>query len=317
MTRSSRLDEPGRPLESAAIDTLSIALVGYGEVGGIFGAALVKAGVRSVTAFDLLINDAHWAAQAGARAAHDGVALAPSTTEAVANADLTICAVTAASTASAADEIARTCMKRAFVLDVNSASPRTKKACAAVVEQAGGRYVEAAVMSSVPPHGIRVPMLVGGPHAEALQPALAKLGFDATVGSATYGVVSAIKLCRSVIIKGMEALVIESLLGARRYGVEREVLASLAETFPGLDWEPQATWFWRRVVQHGRRRAEEMREAAVTIGDAGMTPRMTVATADLQAWVASLRTAGVFASAGADAGWRDFADLVEREPDAR
>jgi 3-hydroxyisobutyrate dehydrogenase-like beta-hydroxyacid dehydrogenase len=107
-----------------------------------------------------------------------------------------------------------------------------------------------------------------------------------------------------VMVKGMEALAIESLLAARRYGVEREVLASLAETFPGLDWERQASYFWRRVVQHGRRRAEEMREAAVTVRDAGLPPQMAAATADLQAWVATLAAAGAFTDSAPDAGWR-------------
>jgi 3-hydroxyisobutyrate dehydrogenase len=286
-------------------------------VGRIFGAALAKAGIGRVTAFDVLIVDPSWTSVAGARAARDGVALAPSAAVAVANADLIISAVTAVATASAAEEIAAACRRGTFVLDVNSASPRTKTACANAVERAGGRYVEAAVMSSVPPHGIRAPMLLGGPHASALQPTLAILGFDAKVGSMTYGVVSAIKLCRSVMVKGMEALAIESLLAARRYGVEREVLASLAETYPGLDWERQANWFWRRVVQHGRRRSEEMREAAVTVGDAGMASRMAAATADLQGWIASLRAEGAFAAAAEDAGWRELADLVERDNDGR
>ena len=88
-------------------------------------------------------------------------------------------------------------------------------------------------MTSVPPHGIRTPMLLGGPHARAAAPVLAALGFAVTPVSDEYGVASAIKMCRSVIVKGMEAIVIESFLTARRYGVEREVLASLAETFPG------------------------------------------------------------------------------------
>ena len=92
------------------------------------------------------------------------------------------------------------------------------------------------------------------------------------------------------------------------------MLASLAETFPGLEWERQATWFWRRVVQHGRRRAEEMREAAVTVRDAGIEPRMATATADAQAWIAKLRAEGIFANASSDAGWRELADCVEREP---
>jgi 3-hydroxyisobutyrate dehydrogenase-like beta-hydroxyacid dehydrogenase len=158
-------------------------------------------------------------------------------------------------------------------------------------------------------------MQLGGPHAEALQSVFAQLGFDVSVGAHAYGVVSAIKLCRSVMVKGMEALVIESLLTARRYGVEREVLESLAETFPGLDWERQASYFWRRVMQHGRRRAEEMREAAATVGDAGLAPRMAAATADLQAWVATLAAGGAFADSAPDAGWRELADRIARVTD--
>ncbi|MGE5171598.1 MAG: DUF1932 domain-containing protein [Rudaea sp.] len=298
------------------IPALRVALIGYGEVGGIFGAALAKAGVAAVVAFDVLVADPAWAREAAARAARDGVALAASTAEAIGDADLIVSAVTAAATEHAAEQIAHACRRGAFVLDVNSASPHTKSAGAAAVERVGGRYVEAAVMTSVPPYGIRVPMLLGGPHAQALHPMLAKLGFDAAVRSTAYGVVSALKLCRSVFVKGMEALAIEGLLAARRYGVEDEVLKSLAETYPGLDWERQATWYWRRVVQHGRRRAEEMREAAATIGDAGVAPRMAQASADVQAWIAALRVKGVFADAPADAGWRELADRVERGADS-
>ena len=293
------------------ISSLRIALVGYGEVGGIFGAALAKSGVARVTAFDILSGDPAWLAQSRSR--DNGVVVATTNEEAVADADIVISAVTAAQTQTAAAQIARSVRRDAYVLDVNSASPRTKASCAAIVEGAGGRYVESAVMSSVPPHGIRVPMLLGGAHAQALQPTLAALGFDAPVGSPALGVVSAVKLCRSVVIKGMEALFIESMLAARHYGVEDEVLASLAETFPSLDWENQASWFWKRVVQHGKRRAEEMREAAVTVGDAGVEPRMASATADVQAWIAGLRAAGVFQGAAADAGFRELSDRVRRK----
>jgi 3-hydroxyisobutyrate dehydrogenase-like beta-hydroxyacid dehydrogenase len=296
---------------------LDIALIGYGEVGGIFGAALAKADGHAVFAFDVLIDDASWAANARAHASADNVALTKTNAEAVAHAQLIISAVTAAATTTAAAQIARDCPRDAFVLDVNSASPRTKTQCAAIIERAGGRYVEAAVMTSVPPHGLRVPTLLGGPHATALEPTLAKLGFAARVGSESYGVVSAIKLCRSVFIKGMEALAIEGLLTARRYGVEDEVLASLAETFPGIDWERQASWFWQRVVQHGRRRAEEMREAGVAVADAGFDSRMALATAELQAWIAALRADGVFDGAAKNPDWRALADLIEREPPDR
>ena len=296
------------------IQRLGIALIGYGEVGGIFGAALTQAGVRSVRAFDVKHENAAWLADARSRARQAGVSLASSAAEAVGDADLIICAVTAAATTTAAKDIAGVCGSGAFVLDVNSASPATKAECAALVERVGGRYIEAAVMSSVPPYGIRVPMLLGGPRAQLLQPTLAQLGFDASVGSETYGVVSAIKMCRSVVIKGLEALAIESFLTARRYGVEREVLASLNETFPGFEWERQATYLWRRVFQHGKRRAEEMREAAVTVADAGIEPRMAAATADVQSWIATMRSDGVFAGVVADGGWRELADAIEKKP---
>ena len=103
---------------------------------------------------------------------------------------------------------------------------------------------------------------------------LATLGFSAKVASGELGVASAIKMCRSVIIKGMEALAIESFVAARRYGVEDQVLASLAETFPGLDWETNGSYFFSRVVQHGKRRAEEMREAAATGSRGEPQPRV-------------------------------------------
>ena len=294
------------------MSALRIALIGYGEVGGIFGAALAERGVAALTAYDILLDDPAHGETMRAKAARAHVALAASARAAVADADVVVSAVTASATLAAAESIAAGVRRDAIVLDINSASPGTKVASVAVVAAGGGRYVEAAVMTSVPPHGIRTPMLLGGPHARAAAPVLAALGFAVTPVSDDYGVASAIKMCRSVIVKGMEAIVIESFLTARRYGVEREVLASLAETFPGIDWEKQGTWFWQRVVQHGKRRAEEMREAAVTVREAGTDPTMASAIADRQAAVAALAADGTFAAVGANAGWRDFADCVPR-----
>lgn len=163
-------------------------------------------------------------------------------------------------------------------------------------------------MTSVPPYGIAVPMIVGGPHARDALAMLQALGFRATAGSDELGVASATKMCRSIVIKGMESLFVESLLCARQHGVEREVLASLAETFPGTDWEQQASYFWSRVVQHGRRRAEEMREAAAMVREDGFEPLMAGATAGRQAFVAALAADGVFTDAVRSEGWRALAD---------
>jgi hypothetical protein len=112
-------------------------------------------------------------------------------------------------------------------------------------------------------------MLLGGVRANALAPALTGWGMDAKVVSDRIGVASAIKMCRSVMIKGLEALVIESYSTARAYGVEDHVLPTLQETFPGIDWSAQGAYFFSRVAQHGQRRAEEMRESARTVREAG------------------------------------------------
>ena len=295
------------------VNALRIALIGYGEVGGIFGAALVKRGVAHVTAYDVLVHDASRAAAMRARADADGVRIADSATAATDGADLVISAVTASATRDAAQAIAHAMEPGTFLLDINSASPRTKADCGAHVEAAGGRYVESAVMTSVPPYGLRVPMLLGGPHATALAPALAALGFDANVASERFGVASAIKMCRSVIVKGMEAIVIESFVTARRYGVEDAVLASLAETFPGLDWEKNGDYFFSRAIRHGKRRAEEMREAAATVGEAGLEPICARAIAERQQSVADLAAIGAFGGLRHDERWRVLADAIARK----
>jgi 3-hydroxyisobutyrate dehydrogenase-like beta-hydroxyacid dehydrogenase len=285
----------------------SIGIIGYGEVGTIFGRALAARGAN-VAAYDILSGDRSRSAPLAERARTDGVRLASSAADAVDGADLVVIAVTASATRAATESVVGALARGALCLDVNSASPAAKIACGERIDAAGGRYVEAAVMTSVPPYGLAVPMLLGGRHASDALPRLRALGFDATVASATLGVASATKMCRSIVIKGMESLFVESLLCARQHGVEDQVIASLAETFPGIDWDRQASYFWSRVVQHGKRRAEEMREAAAMVQEDGFEPLMAAATAERQAFVAALAAAGTFRDAPTAEGWRALAD---------
>ena len=290
-----------------------IALIGYGEVGRILAEDLRAQGV-AVVAFDLKLGS-----EAGntmrEHAAAQGVSLSASHADAVRGADLVISAVTASQAVAVAQACAGAIGAGAFFLDFNSASPGAKIRPAGLVDGAGGRYVEGAVMTSIPPYRIKVPLLLGGPHAAALEPQLQALGFAAKVASAKLGVASATKMCRSVMIKGLEAMVIESFTTARHYGVEDAVIASLHETFPGIDWEKQAAYFFQRVIEHGRRRSEEVREVAVTVREAGLEPWSAAGTAERQAWVADLADEGVFGTRGApgfarSADWRTEADRI-------
>jgi 3-hydroxyisobutyrate dehydrogenase-like beta-hydroxyacid dehydrogenase len=288
-----------------------IGLIGYGEVGKIFSAGLKdKPGVAAMSVWDVkLANPATQAAEL-AHAKTAGVAAQPSARALCEASDLVISAVTASSTLAVAQEAAQYLRPGAIFLDLNSASPGTKKQCAALNDVAGGHYVEAGVMTSVPPHGIKAPMLLGGARAAELAPLLNRWGMNAKAVSEQLGVASAIKMCRSIMIKGLEALVIESYTTARACGVEDQMLPTLQETFPGIDWSAQGAYFFSRVVQHGQRRAEEMRESANTVREAGFEPFMAAAIAGKQQWVADQAMAGVFAGVGKGAPWQDFADRL-------
>ncbi|RYF17970.1 MAG: NAD(P)-dependent oxidoreductase [Comamonadaceae bacterium] len=286
-----------------------IGLVGYGEVGKIFGSGL-KPRVAQVVAWDLKFADAELAVAEQEHARGAGVRACASMQELCEGSDLVISAVTASNTLAVAEEAARFLRPGAVFLDLNSASPGTKRKAGAAVDARGAHYVEAGVMTSIPPYGIRVPMLLGGAKAAELAQVLTAWGCDARAVSDRLGVASAIKMCRSVMIKGLEALVIESYATARAYGVEDHVLPTLQETFPSIDWSEQGAYFFSRVVQHGQRRAEEMREAANTVREAGFQPLMTASIADKQQWVADQARAGVFRELPKGARWQDYADRL-------
>ena len=292
---------------------MKIALIGYGEVGRILAEDLRAAG-EAVSAFDIKLHSLAGEPMREHALLH-GVVLADSHAEAVRGAGLVISAVTASQAVAVASACAPALAKGAYFLDFNSASPGAKVHAAGIVDAAGGHYVEGAVMTSVPPYRIKVPLLLGGPHAVALLPLLTERGFAARVASDRLGVASATKMCRSVMIKGLEAMVIESFATARHYGVEDAVIASLQETFPGIDWEKQASYFFQRVIEHGRRRSEEVHEVAETVREAGLTPWSAAGTAERQAWVADLADAGVFGERGSaafarSADWRTEADRI-------
>lgn len=303
---------------NAGAATGAIALLGYGEVGRILAEDLRAQG-QAITAYDRKLDPGGDEVASAALRAHAqalGVQWAASAAALAASGpSLIISAVTASQAVSVAQASVAGLKPGTFFLDFNSASPGAKQRAAALVEAAGARYVEGAVMTSVPPYRIRVPLLLGGPHARELAPTLSVLGFSAEVCSERLGVASATKMCRSVMIKGLEAMVIESLSAARHYGVEDAVIASLCETFPSIDWERQASYFFQRVIEHGRRRSEEMREVAATVQEAGLTPWSATGTAERQAWMADLADAGLFGSRAEpgfarSADWRTEADRL-------
>jgi 3-hydroxyisobutyrate dehydrogenase-like beta-hydroxyacid dehydrogenase len=286
-----------------------IALIGLGEVGRILAEDLRSKGA-SLSAFDVKFTEGSSTPSVNALAT--GIGPAASAVEAVAEADLIISAVTAAQTLAAAQSVGSGLRKGAVFADLNSASPGVKRKAAEVIHSAGGRYLEAAVMSPVPPKRIATPILLGGPHAQGLLGEMQELGFTGmSVFSAEIGKASAAKMCRSVMVKGIEALLSESLLAARAHGVQDTVLRSLDDLFPGPDWPKLARYMISRTLEHGTRRAEEMREAARTVAEAGLEPHMSSAAAERQAW------APQFASALSEQDLDDVLDAMRELMNAK
>jgi len=290
-----------------------VVLIGFGEAGSILGADLVSAGC-DVSMYDILLDDAKTRPAMQARAEQVHVRVHDSFAAAVANAELVISAVTASSSGDVAALGGKHLRAGQIFLDINSVSPGKKQSSCRAVEASGADYVESAVMAPVPPYRLKVPMLLGGRRAASVATELARLGMNAQAISSDIGVASAVKMCRSVVIKGIEALAVESMRAARHFGAEKQVLASLNETFPGMGWDKELPdYLISRVAEHGRRRAAEMREVARTLDDAGFEPTMAAATAQLQdALVDEMRERGVLYSKEEKFSWSQFADALAK-----
>jgi len=286
-----------------------IALIGFGEVGTHFAKELIGTGRHEISTYDILFSGRKGEGLKD-RARQLRAEPCASATEAAKGALVVISAVTATSAREVAEKAGGYLKPGQFFLDINSVSPEIKCADEKAVTRSGAAYVEAAVMAPVAPYGIKVPMLLGGGQAKKLAALLNPSGMNMQVVSDKVGHASAIKMCRSVFIKGIEALAVEGFLAARRYGVEDRVIASLDETFPGLNWENQAGYLISRVLQHGRRRAAEMRESAETVANAGIEPLMTAATAKRHDWLADQVEEQPALKRAPEKDWRQSLDAV-------
>jgi len=225
--------------------------------------------------------------------------------------DILIAAVTASSALEAATQIAPFLDGRHLYVDINSVSPALKQQIDAVIRTRNAAFVEAAVMAPVAPYGHRVPMLLGGSGAALFAETMTPFGMRLEVLQGTVGTAAAVKMCRSIVVKGLEALLFECVLGANRYGAEDRVFASLNESFPGIDWKKLADYMINRVVLHGERRAHEMEEVAETLRAIGIDPIMAEAAARRQAWSAGLDLKSRFGADG-PASYRDVLNTINK-----
>lgn len=253
-----------------------VALIGFGEAGSSFAAP----GGWNAAGWD--IRPERCAAMAAL-----GITAGKNAAEALANADIVLSLVTADSAVNVAREYAQFLETGALWCDMNSVSPGAKKQAAQIVNAAGGRYVDVAVMAPVGKQR-DVPLLIGGPDADEARAKLEALGFDnSNIAGAEIGRASSIKMIRSVMVKGMEALTYECAAAAEKAGILTEVMSSLDASEKDWDWMTRTLYNRERMETHGIRRAAEMEEVAKTLQELGVEPVMSTGTVKLQRQAAS------------------------------
>jgi 3-hydroxyisobutyrate dehydrogenase-like beta-hydroxyacid dehydrogenase len=257
-----------------------IAFIGFGEAGHAIASGLHDAGILGMSAWDILFPKPQGQKLKQAAEA-TGVRCAQSAADAVRGADVIISAVTAASSTEAAQSVASHLTGTPYFLDINSVSPGRKQNSASALGNAA-RYVDVAIIAPIYPARHQTPMLIAGPHAKAVAPVLTGLGMNVNDAGAEIGAAAAIKMVRSVMIKGIEALTLECFLAAARAGIVDEVATSMKNNYPGLDWAKIVPYNLERMANHGERRAVEMEESAETLRELGVDPLMTSATVKRQ-----------------------------------
>jgi 3-hydroxyisobutyrate dehydrogenase-like beta-hydroxyacid dehydrogenase len=276
----------------------TIGFVGFGEAGFTIGHGLRSAGVERLFAYDIATDSADRGRQIKQRAAEAAATLVAGSAKLAGAADVIFSTVTSSSALDAARQTAPFLTPRHTYADLNSVSPDLKREIDAVISATGAAFVEAAVMAPVSPYGHRVPMLIGGPSAPRFVELMTPLGMRLEAIEGRVGKAAAVKMCRSIVVKGIEALLAECVLGASQYDAGDKVFASLQETWPGIDWKQLADYTMGRVVVHGERRAREMEEVADTLRAIGVDPIMAEATARRQQWSATLNLKSHFGPDG-------------------
>lgn len=256
----------------------NISFIGFGEAAQAFAKGLLQDSAEvSLCAYDIKTDGPDARTK---RADYDrlGVTGAAATVEACSDSAAIFSLVTAAQAERAAAAAGQNDLNGALFLDCNSCAPNTKRRAATVIEAAGGRYVDVAVMTPVHPRLHRSPCLLAGPHADAASEMMQALGMQVEIAGPDIGDASTRKMIRSTMIKGLEALTLECFLAARKAGIENDILASLEASFPGFDWQRRAPYMLERAATHGIRRADEMKEVAQTLTDLGIDPHVTQGT---------------------------------------
>lgn len=286
---------------------LQVAFLGFGEAATAIVSGWSEdrqlTNIRHLKTFDIARDEPSLKCAIAKRCDANDVTNCPTASTAISGADIVLSLVTADQTLAAAQSVASTISPDTLYLDCNSSAPTTKRSAAALITSAGARYVDAAIMSPIQPQKHKSPMLMCGPSAQEASKFLTQLNMTPTIIEGDVGTASAVKMVRSVMMKGMEALMAECALASHKAGISDHVFASLEKSYPGINWVDRCAYNLERMMVHGKRRAAEMREASHTVAQLGLDNSMSRAAVHWQQIIGDL---------GVNPGNADFYERADK-----
>ncbi len=273
---------------------MKLGFIGFGGAGCGLAKGLRQAGLSEVHFTDRMQETPPYAEVIRLHAAETGAVRAAGIGELVSRAEVLISCVTGAMALSVAEEAAPFLTANHLYADVNTASPRVKEGVAAVVERTGAAFVDAAMMGAIPTFLHRVPILASGSGAVRFRECMQPYGMNIRVIGTKPGQASAIKLFRSIFMKGLLSLFIETLTATHRYGVDDLVLGSVAESLDGTPFLETARVQMTKGVVNAERMAHEMEEVIATLEELGVPAGMSRASRETLLRCAGLGLRGHF-----------------------
>jgi len=265
-----------------------IGFIGFGEAAFHIAEGLSGEGITHISAYDKYWNTAPQSELIQKRAKDAAVALVTSIQELIENSEIIFSAVSANLSVSLAQESAPYLRPGQIYVDINSAAPTTKVEASAVVSPKA-LFVDAAVMGTVPGNGHKVPILASGEGAELFIEKIRPYGMNVTLMAGPVGSSSASKMFRSIFMKGFVTLLLETVIAGHKYGVEDDVLASIAETLAAGPFLEVANGLIARGVIHAERREHEMDEVIATLKSLQIDSTMSEATKAKLRWCTDLK----------------------------
>ena len=261
------------------INVCSIAFIGLGEAASAIISGWGDHRNKQVQAFDIKLHESDTKEEIISRASKLKIGLKSSLKDLVRDANLIFSTVTADQAVTVAREASSSIRDKSYFFDLNSSAPSSKQRSCKSIETNGGCYVDVAVMAPVSAKKNLVPLLISGGEASSALAALEKLPMNARVIDGPVGRASSVKMVRSIMVKGLEALTAECAIAAIEADVLDEVFVSLSEGHPYFDISTHAMYNLERSLSHGKRRAEELKEASKMLDDLGLINHMSRAAA--------------------------------------